>query len=84
VPTADKRIHFHSDVGRIIGVGNGDAGCLKVDNGGQRSICHGLAQVIVQTPRQAEKIVLSAESLGLQPASVTLDVDSSGPHPFVP
>jgi beta-galactosidase len=84
VPTADNKIQFHADGGTIIGVGNGDPACLEADHGDERSLFNGLAQVIVQAPRQAGTITLTAQSPGLMGASVTLNVDGSGPRPSVP
>jgi beta-galactosidase len=84
VPTANNKIQFHADGGTILGVGNGDPECLEADNGDERSLFNGLAQVIVQAPRQAGTISLSAESPGVMAASVTLNVDSSGPRASVP
>ncbi len=84
VPTANNKIKFQVDGGVISGVGNGDPECLEPDHGTERSLFNGLAQVIVQAPRQAGTITLSAEAPGLTAASDTLKVDASGPPPSVP
>jgi beta-galactosidase len=84
VPTANNKIQFHADGGTIIGVGNGDPTCLEADNGDQRSLFNGFAQVIVQAPRQSGAITLTAESPGLTAASSALDVDDRGPRASVP
>ncbi len=84
VPDAQNPIHFQIQGGTILAVGNGDTASSEPDQGDQRSLFNGLAQVIVQAPRSAATITLTADSPGLQSATATLEADGSGPRPFVP
>lgn len=72
VPTAGNLVNFTVTGGKIIGVGNGDPGSHEADQGAARSLFNGYAQVIVQAPRSAGKLVLRAESAGLAPVEVTV------------
>jgi beta-galactosidase len=49
-----------------------------------RSLFNGLAQVIVQSTKDAGEIKLSATADGLAPATVTLNTQPGAPRPFVP
>ena len=77
VPVAQNKINFHLEgAGKILGVGNGDPSCHEPDTfaaqpGAQwsRSLFNGLAQVIVQSARNAGEIQLTANAAGLQPAT---------------
>ncbi len=61
VPGAGNLVKFEiSGPGAIIGVGNGDPTCHESEKGQQRSVFHGLAQVIVQSTRGSGKFVLHA------------------------
>jgi beta-galactosidase len=84
VPTAGNQIGFNATGGTILGVGNGDPECHEADHGNQRSLFNGLAQVIVQAPRHAGTITLTAEASGLMGDSATLEADGVGPRPSVP
>ena len=84
VPDANNMVDFHIDGGKIIGVGNGDPVCHEPDQAERRSVFNGLAQVIVQAPRNVAKIILTAKSPTLETSSVIIDVDSRGPRPSVP
>lgn len=65
IPTAMDRLAFTIEgPGAIIGVGNGDPNCLESDKEPRRSLFNGLAQVIVQSSRQAGTIVLHAVADG--------------------
>lgn len=78
VPTASSFVVFElAGPGRIIGVGNGDPTCHESDKLPHRSLFNGLAQCIVQTTTDAGKIVLTATSAGLAPASLTLESAAS-------
>jgi beta-galactosidase len=83
VPTADNAINFKlTGPGKIIGVGNGDPSSHEPDTfvptkdnpspTWSRSLFNGLAQVIVQSTKDAGEITLTATSKGLAPATATL------------
>jgi beta-galactosidase len=84
VPIADNQIAFNIKGGKIIGVANGNSSSLEPDQATQRKAFNGLAQVIVQSMKQAGEITLSATSDGLKSDAVTITSDSSGPRPSVP
>ena len=82
VPTADNKVNFElGGTGKIIGVGNGDPSCHEPDtylNGGwSRSVFNGLAQIIVQSTKDAGEIKLVATSVGLQPAKSVIKTQAS-------
>ncbi|HKW89850.1 MAG TPA: beta-galactosidase GalA [Candidatus Acidoferrales bacterium] len=82
VPVADNKINFAiSGPGKIIGVGNGDPSCHEPDKATERSAFNGLAQVIVQAQKQTGPIILSANSPGLAPASLTINSIAATPRP---
>jgi beta-galactosidase len=82
VPTADRMVGFQiGGPGEIIGVGNGDPNCHEPEKANQRSLFHGLAQVIVQSGKSPGDIVLRASADGLKPAECRVKV---GPAPAVP
>jgi beta-galactosidase len=84
VPTANLLVAFEiSGPGAIIGVGNGDPTSHETDKGNKRSLFNGLAQVIVQSTRDAGEIKLTATAKGLAPASVTVKTQPSAPRPSV-
>jgi beta-galactosidase len=83
VATADNLITFElTGPGKIIGVGNGDPSSHEPDQFlattnspspiWQRSLFNGLAQVIVQSSKEAGEIKLTSRSAGLAPATLTL------------
>jgi len=85
VPVADNEVVFTvSANGRILGVGNGNPSSHEPDRANRRHVFNGLAQVIIQTTTQPGPLVLTAESPGLAPASLTLDVAPATPRPSVP
>jgi beta-galactosidase len=76
-PIADDLIAFNiSGAGKLIGVGNGDPNCQESDKAPKRSVFNGLAQVILQSTKQAGEIRVEAKSDGegpeLTPATVTI------------
>ncbi len=74
VPTAGNLVRFTvKGPGRILGVGNGDSSSHEPDKDNQRSAFHGLCMVLVQTTGEPGEIVLTAQSDGLKPASITLN-----------
>jgi beta-galactosidase len=91
VPVANNLIHFTLDgPGKIIGVGNGDPSCHEPDvyfdkaSNWQRSVFNGLAQIIVQSSKEAAEFKLTASADGLVPANVTISSRPAMPRPFVP
>jgi beta-galactosidase len=61
VPTAKNQIKFNvTGAGKLIGVGNGDPNCQESDKEPKRSLFNGLAQVIVQSTKQAGEIQIEA------------------------
>jgi len=85
VPTANLAVAFEvSGPGQIIGVGNGDPNSHEPEKGNQRSLFNGLAQIIVQSTRDAGEIKLTATAAGLAPASSVLQTKPGTPRPFVP
>jgi len=73
VPTANLAVSFEiSGPGRIIGVGNGDPNSHEPEKGNQRSLFNGLAQVIVQSTKDAGEIRLTATAEGLSPATTVV------------
>jgi beta-galactosidase len=84
VPTADNLLKFEITGGKIIGVGNGDPSCHEADQGSERSLFNGLAEVIVQTTRQAEPMTLKARADGLAPATITIPVQRARGGVFPP
>ncbi|MGB6725714.1 MAG: beta-galactosidase GalA [Terracidiphilus sp.] len=78
VPTAQNFINFHvSGEGALIGVGNGDPNCQEGDKEPKRSLFNGLAQVILQSTKQAGTITIKAAKEGwegpsLQSAELTI------------
>lgn len=83
VPNAGNLIHFHVAGGTLLGVGNGDPVSHEPDVADHRRLFSGLAQAIIQAPRQAGKITLSADSPGLMPATITFNVDDDNSRPVV-
>jgi beta-galactosidase len=91
VPVAQNKINFAIEgAGKIIGVGNGDPSCHEPDtfvtstNQWSRSLFNGLAQIIVQSTKDAGEIKLAASTDGLTPATVSMQSQSATPRPFVP
>lgn len=85
VPTADNEITFAVTGSAVVaGVGNGDPSSHEPDKASKRRAFNGHCMVIVQASRTAGEIALTAESPGLKSAAMTLKVDGSSPHPFVP
>jgi beta-galactosidase len=95
VPTADNLITFElTGPGKIIGVGNGDPSSHEPDQFivakqtpapiWQRSLFNGLAQIIVQSSKDAGEIKLTATADGLAPAATTVNTQPSTSRPSVP
>jgi beta-galactosidase len=95
VPLAQTAINFSiSGAGKIIGVGNGNPTChepdtyvsvdAKIDPAWSRSLFNGLAQVIIQSTRQAGEFKLTAASDGLTPATAVVQTQPCKLRPAVP
>jgi beta-galactosidase len=73
VPIAQNMIRFKvSGEGALIGVGNGNPNCQESDKEPMRSLFNGLAQVIVQSTKNAGAIEITAASPGLASAQLTI------------
>ena len=60
-PLADDMIAFRVwGAGKLLGVGNGDPNSQESDKGSKRSLFHGLAQVIIQSSKNAGEIQIEA------------------------
>ena len=87
-PLADNLIRFElSGEGSIIGVGNGNPSSHEpdkyIDGNYQRRLFNGKCQVIIQSTRQAGKIVLSASSGGMKSEVLTIMAEPCRPRPFL-
>ena len=84
-------------MGKIIGVGNGDPICHEPDvyfseegstnsvaTDWKRSAFNGLAQIIVQSGKDAGEIKLTAKSDGLADTTAVINSQSHPPRPAVP
>jgi beta-galactosidase len=72
VPTANNLVSFKvSGAGKLIGVGNGDPNCQERDKEPKRSLFNGLAQVIVQSNKQAGEIRIEALKEGWDGTELT-------------
>src|SRR5579859_3969036 len=89
VPTAGNQIDFKvTGNGSLIGVGNGDPNCQESDKEPKRSLFNGLAQVIVQSTKDAGEIQIEAHKDGrgradLAPATVTVRTKKTELRPTV-
>jgi len=74
VPRAHNPIHFSVEgPGEIVATDNGDATSFESFQSPDRRAFNGMALAIVRAkPGQSGRIVLSAESEGLKPASVII------------
>jgi beta-galactosidase len=88
VPTADNKVGFKiTGMGALLGVGNGDPNCQESDKEPRRSVFNGLAQLILQSTKQAGSIEIEAASEGdgprLQAAKLTITTKQTRPRPTV-
>jgi beta-galactosidase len=84
VPVADNLIRFKvSGEGLLIGVGNGDPNCQEWDNGSQRSLFNGLAQVILQSTKKPGLLTIDATSEGLEAATLSIETKEVRLRPAV-
>ena len=78
VPIANNQIAFKvTGNGTLIGVGNGDPNCQESDREPKRSLFNGLAELIVQSTKEAGEIQIEAHKDGwdgpnLTPATITI------------
>ena len=85
VPTANLPVEFEiSGPGANIGVGNGDPNSHEPEKGNKVRIYNGLAQIIVQSTRDAGEIKLTATAAGLAPTTLVLPTKPTVSRPFVP
>ena len=85
VPTAEFMVNFQiGGPGEIIGVGNGDPNCHEPEKASQRSLFHGLAQVILQSGKSPGDLVLKASAEGIKPAECRIKVAPAPAVPTVP
>lgn len=85
VPTANLPVQFAIDgPAAIIGLGNGDPNSHEPEKGLARRLFNGLAQLLVQGARRPGVVVLRAESAGLKPAELRLQVLATAPRAEVP
>jgi beta-galactosidase len=77
VPVANPLVTFEvSGAGRSIGHGNGDPTSHEDEKGRTRALFNGLAQLIVQSQRDAHgRIEIRATAEGLKPAAITIPVE---------
>ena len=85
VPVAQNKVSLIIEgSGKIIGVGNGDPNCHEPEQGNQRSLFNGLAQVIVQSTGATGEIKLTAAAADLAPATAVVQAQPCAPRPSVP
>jgi beta-galactosidase len=85
VPTASNLVSFSIEgPARIIGVGNGDPTCHEPDKATSRSLFNGLAQVIVQTTKNAGQCVIRATAGGLAQAALHFQTTPTTLRPSLP
>ena len=75
VPDASPLVKLAADGVDIIGVGNGDPNSLEPDKAYERTLFHGLAQVIVQSrPASMGQVTVTATAQGLRPGKTVIAV----------
>ncbi len=90
VPLALNKINFTIEgAGKVIGVGNGNPTSHEADKVAEgapwsRNLFNGLAQVIVQSTRDAGQFKLTATADGLNPAAAVVQTQPCAPPPSVP
>ena len=84
VPTAQNLIRFHLDgPANLLGVGNGDPSCHESDKEPRRSLFNGLCQAIIGACASPGEITLTAESDGLESATLTITGQPAERRPYV-
>jgi len=85
VPDAVNKIHFRVEGPlRLLGSGNGDPATRESDKVPERSLWAGLAQVLVQAMDQPGNAIMIAESEGLRPAKLELNLAAVAKLPALP
>ncbi len=80
VPYANNKINFSVEgAGKIIGVGNGDIASHEANKEPNRKAYNGLCAVIVQSTTEPGKIIIHAESPGLENGEFTIYSKSPSP-----
>jgi len=80
VPDAAHLVAFRLDNADILGIGNGDPNCLEPDKAAERSLFHGLAQVIVQSrpdSRGLATLIASAEGMAAGTTTIALEAKAA-------
>ena len=73
VPDADNEVTFEvKGAGQIGGVGNGDPSSHEPDKASKRHAFHGLCLLVAQAAEQPGSVQVTATSLGLKSASISL------------
>jgi len=76
VPSADPLLHFDlQGAGRIVGVANGNPISIESAQGRERRAFNGMCQVVIQTTGKKGEITLTALSLGLPEAKITVKAE---------
>ncbi|KAA6459073.1 glycoside hydrolase family 2 protein [Acidobacteria bacterium AB60] len=85
VPVTDNEVTFRvSGSGKLVGTGNGDPTDQAPDKGDKRKAFGGLCMGLVQSAKQAGKITVEVSSMGLAPATATIDAKQTELRPQVP
>jgi beta-galactosidase len=90
VPDAGDLIAFRVwGDGKLIGLGNGNPNCQESDKDSKRSLFHGLAQIIVQSTKNAGEMQIEAVSQGAEmqgsiSARLTVKTKQARLRPSVP
>jgi beta-galactosidase len=85
VPTANNLVKFRVyGNGKILGVGNGDPSSHEPDKSLSRRAFNGLCAVIIQSTWNTGEIELTAESEGLNFATININSENCILKPFVP
>jgi len=85
VPTANNLIEFRvTGRGKIIGVDNGDPSSHEPSKARRRRAFNGLCMVIIQSTLEPGLIKLTAESEGLNPATIVIHSEKCSLVPFIP
>ncbi len=87
VPDINTLVKFSlSGPASIVGLGNGDPNSREAEQGNERSLFNGLAQVILQHCDTCVNgpVVLRANAVGLKSTSLTIAVDKAEVAAFVP
>ena len=85
VPTANLDISLGIEGGRIIGVGNGDPTSAAPSKGSRVRLFNGLAQVIIQSERDASgRLSLSAQAEGMREATTVIRIHPAATRHALP